>query len=78
MLRVTGSMDDIFTNAFNLNNMVNMTQMTLSSTVNHNGDIGDIKISGMGIFGANCYKFGYIPQIFNNSNPLPLFNSIQQ
>lgn len=33
-LRLVGEMNNIFTNAFNLNNTVNLTQMTIENTVN--------------------------------------------
>jgi len=33
VLRLQGEMNDIFVNAFNLNNMVNMTQMTILSQI---------------------------------------------
>ena len=32
-LRLVGEMNNIFTDAFNLNNMVNITQMTVENTV---------------------------------------------
>lgn len=32
-LKLTGEMNEIFVNAFNLNNMVNMTQMTLETSI---------------------------------------------
>jgi hypothetical protein len=41
-VRLTGEMDDIFVNAFNLNNMVNMTQMTLSSFVKSDGSLDEL------------------------------------
>lgn len=38
-VRVMGEMNDIFENAFNLNNMINMTQMTLNSRVDMLGNL---------------------------------------
>lgn len=67
-------MDDIFVNAFNLNNMVNMTQMTLSSDIDFNGQLENLKINGIAIFGQDCYKISQLPEIFNNSLELPAFN----
>lgn len=70
-------MNDIFVNAFNLNNMLNMTQMTLLTKIDQEGKLSDLEINGIGVFGDDCYKISTIPEIFNNSNPVPLFSSKQ-
>lgn len=38
-IRISGQMNDIFTNVFDLHNMVNMTQMTLNSFVDRHGQL---------------------------------------
>ncbi|CDW74137.1 UNKNOWN [Stylonychia lemnae] len=78
VLRLQGEMNDIFVNAFNLNNMVNMTQMTILSQIDQSGQLSDLQINGVGVFGANCYRISSIPEVFNNSNKVPLFSTKSQ
>lgn len=39
---------------------------------------GHFKLNGIGIFGKECYKVPYLPQVFNNSNIIPSFTAQQQ
>eukprot|EP00347_Sterkiella_histriomuscorum_P015912 403355213 len=78
ILRLKGEMNQIYANAFNLNNMLNTTQMSVMTSINQDGQLSDISINGIGVFGADCYKVPAIPEIFSSQNPYPRFNTKQQ
>jgi hypothetical protein len=72
-IRISGEMNDIFTNVFDLHNMVNMTQMTLNSFVDRHGQLGTVKVNGIAIFGQNCFKVPNMPDVFDNHLDEPMF-----
>lgn len=51
--------------------------MSVMTTINQDGMIGDLDINGIAVFGADCYKVSAIPEIFNSLNPYPRFSTKQ-
>mmetsp|Transcript_7458 Transcript_7458/g.6734 ORF Transcript_7458/g.6734 Transcript_7458/m.6734 type:complete len:115 (+) Transcript_7458:1336-1680(+) len=77
-IKVSGVMDQIVGNAFNLNNTLNVTQMTLIGSLNSKGELSLLDISGVSIFGSDCYKIPEMATMFNSTKESPTFTSQQQ
>ena len=54
-INMTGNMLGIYENLFNLNNLLDLVEVSATGQINFDGTIDDLSINSLGILGTDCY-----------------------